>query len=70
LEPQRPKTGLRYSAPSVDGADEPVTSYDRGGATGPGGGDPNGAALARNAPCWCGSGRKYKRCHGDPTRRN
>lgn len=20
-------------------------------------------ALARNAPCWCGSGRKYKQCH-------
>ena len=18
----------------------------------------------RNAPCWCGSGKKYKRCHG------
>ena len=20
--------------------------------------------LGRNAPCWCGSGKKYKRCHG------
>ncbi|MFO0144404.1 MAG: UPF0149 family protein [Betaproteobacteria bacterium] len=20
--------------------------------------------LGRNEPCWCGSGRKYKRCHG------
>ncbi|MCB1183605.1 SEC-C domain-containing protein [bacterium] len=19
--------------------------------------------LSRNAPCWCGSGRKYKQCH-------
>ncbi len=19
--------------------------------------------LGRNAPCWCGSGRKYKKCH-------
>ncbi|MBQ7680107.1 MAG: SEC-C domain-containing protein, partial [Butyrivibrio sp.] len=19
--------------------------------------------LERNAPCWCGSGRKYKSCH-------
>ena len=19
--------------------------------------------LGRNAPCWCGSGKKYKRCH-------
>jgi hypothetical protein len=22
------------------------------------------ATLARNAPCHCGSGKKYKRCHG------
>ena len=20
--------------------------------------------LGRNAPCWCGSGKKYKKCHG------
>jgi uncharacterized protein YchJ len=20
--------------------------------------------LSRNAPCWCGSGKKYKLCHG------
>lgn len=19
--------------------------------------------MSRNAPCWCGSGRKYKHCH-------
>jgi preprotein translocase subunit SecA len=23
-----------------------------------------GAKLGRNDPCWCGSGRKYKHCHG------
>ena len=21
------------------------------------------AKLVRNAPCWCGSGKKYKKCH-------
>ncbi|WP_444543372.1 SEC-C metal-binding domain-containing protein [Mangrovihabitans endophyticus] len=21
---------------------------------------------SRNAPCYCGSGKKYKRCHGAP----
>src|SRR5207237_8363945 len=21
--------------------------------------------LGRNDPCWCGSGKKYKRCHGN-----
>jgi preprotein translocase subunit SecA len=20
--------------------------------------------VGRNDPCWCGSGKKYKRCHG------
>jgi len=20
--------------------------------------------VGRNEPCWCGSGKKYKRCHG------
>lgn len=20
-------------------------------------------SLGRNAPCWCGSGQKYKKCH-------
>jgi hypothetical protein len=20
--------------------------------------------IGRNAPCWCGSGRKFKQCHG------
>src|SRR5205085_6333743 len=23
-----------------------------------------GPKLRRNEPCWCGSGKKYKRCHG------
>jgi len=25
---------------------------------------PDGERLGRNDPCWCGSGKKYKRCHG------
>ncbi|HWO49514.1 MAG: SEC-C metal-binding domain-containing protein [Solirubrobacterales bacterium] len=20
--------------------------------------------MGRNDPCWCGSGKKYKKCHG------
>ncbi len=26
--------------------------------------------VSRNAPCPCGSGKKYKHCHGDPRRQN
>jgi hypothetical protein len=25
--------------------------------------------LSRNAQCWCGSGKKYKKCHHDADRR-
>jgi preprotein translocase subunit SecA len=25
---------------------------------------PEGKKIGRNAPCWCGSGKKFKRCHG------
>ncbi|MCM3924270.1 preprotein translocase subunit SecA [Frankia sp. AiPs1] len=84
LEPRRPTGGLRYTAPSVDGGAGPVTTLDSGAespvgggaaraARGPAGGSAagaSGARPARNAPCPCGSGRKYKRCHGDPARRN
>ena len=24
---------------------------------------PTPAELGRNEPCWCGSGKKYKKCH-------
>ena len=25
---------------------------------------PDGKKIGRNDPCWCGSGKKYKKCHG------
>ncbi len=25
---------------------------------------PSGQRIGRNEPCWCGSGQKYKKCHG------
>nr|MBA2299149.1 SEC-C domain-containing protein [Chloroflexota bacterium] len=51
---------------------EPITDGDGaasiGGAGGPGGPKPGhtptGARIGRNDPCWCGSGAKYKKCHG------
>ncbi|WP_242424976.1 SEC-C metal-binding domain-containing protein, partial [Frankia sp. EI5c] len=81
LEPRRPVGGLKYTAPSVDGGTgstvtTTVTNGGFGTAAGPGGGTARGggeagaARPARNAPCPCGSGRKFKRCHGDPARRN
>jgi preprotein translocase subunit SecA len=53
---------LQYSAPSVDGGTHVETSR------GPAAGD-DYARVGRNDPCPCGSGRKFKRCHGDPRMR-
>ncbi|MFB4313299.1 preprotein translocase subunit SecA [Actinomadura sp. 21ATH] len=54
---KRPKK-LDYSAPTVDGeggvehhSEEAEDEY---------------AKVSRNDPCPCGSGKKFKRCHGDP----
>ena len=46
--------------------DEPLTSTSGTAASGgprPGYA-PSGARIGRNDPCWCGSGAKYKKCHG------
>src|SRR4051812_48731253 len=46
--------------------DEPVTGGGAGAAaSGPRPGfTPSGDRIGRNDPCWCGSGAKYKKCHG------
>jgi preprotein translocase subunit SecA len=54
LEPRRPRN-LQYSAPTEDGGVEQHGSKSDDLGT-----------VGRNDPCPCGSGRKYKRCHGDP----
>ena len=63
--PKRP-ANLSYSAPTVDG--EGGVTRTSGPATGGGGGG-GFANVSRNAPCPCGSGRKFKRCHGAPDAR-
>ena len=63
LEAPERRVPLQYSAPSVDGDAQTVASGSGGavaaekdGQTFPG--------TGRNAPCPCGSGKKYKVCHG------
>jgi preprotein translocase subunit SecA len=59
LQPSRTPQNLTYSAPSEDGEAEvrgqTVSNAD----------DPY-AGASRNALCPCGSGKKYKKCHGAP----
>jgi preprotein translocase subunit SecA len=46
-----------------NGAPKPRRVAPVGAAAGVGG-EAGAAKLGRNDPCWCGSGKKYKRCHG------
>ncbi|MBV2362104.1 preprotein translocase subunit SecA [Streptomonospora nanhaiensis] len=55
LRPSR----LQYSAPAEGGGVETRTETVEDAYAG----------TSRNAPCPCGSGKKYKRCHGDPRNR-
>jgi preprotein translocase subunit SecA len=55
-QPQQPQH-LSYSAPDETGGAE-VTSD--------GAGEDPYAGVGRNADCPCGSGKKYKKCHGAP----
>jgi preprotein translocase subunit SecA len=59
LQPKRP-SHLQYSAPAEGGG---VERHGDSAA------DPF-ASVGPNQPCPCGSGKKYKRCHGDPRNRN
>ncbi|MGO1971493.1 MAG: SEC-C metal-binding domain-containing protein [Propionibacteriaceae bacterium] len=47
---------MNYSAPAADGA----TTSSKEEADDP------FATAGRNDPCPCGSGRKFKQCHGRP----
>jgi preprotein translocase subunit SecA len=76
--PAQPARRMQESRPDVigDGSDgmtpgATTTSSGGGGATataaGAAGASAAGARAAkigRNDPCWCGSGKKYKKCHG------
>ena len=68
LGDDRPRQ-VQYSSPTLD---EDVPTHVERGTLGGGAGaavgrdDPKFANVSRNAPCPCGSGKKFKRCHGDP----
>ncbi len=79
LQPEEPPANLAYQHDSVSGADA-ILAAGAGVSTGAlataaPAADSNGAAqgtvvkdeakeVGRNDPCWCGSGKKFKRCHG------
>ena len=58
---------LSYSGPAETGGTEVRGAKHRAAASRSGGGGAASKEPSRNAPCPCGSGKKYKRCHGAPT---
>ncbi|MEK7711460.1 MAG: preprotein translocase subunit SecA [Pseudomonadota bacterium] len=59
LEAQRQTpSSVRYEHPSTTGSDAEAESADTQTMT------RQGPKIGRNAPCPCGSGKKYKQCHG------
>ena len=68
------RPGARAMAgPGVTGTSGVVSAATAAGRAGSGAGasqqarpgyTPSGAKIGRNDACWCGSGRKYKKCHG------
>ncbi len=67
-EPSAPRK-LTYSAPTVDGDSGDAMAAAAAQAEQAEEVD-EFAGVSRNALCPCGSGKKFKRCHGDPARRN
>ncbi|MEO8329568.1 MAG: SEC-C metal-binding domain-containing protein, partial [Candidatus Nanopelagicales bacterium] len=66
LQEHRSQGQLQYTAPSIDGGAEVARSTNSATSPALSGDDGEYGGTARNAPCPCGSGRKYKRCHGGP----
>jgi preprotein translocase subunit SecA len=60
--PERPQQ-LEYTAPAFDSAPG-STGVERSSGPAVGTGTAQVPEQQRNDPCSCGSGRKYKRCHG------
>jgi preprotein translocase subunit SecA len=56
-EPQRPRPQRVVMSHGDNGGGQ-------AGGQAQGGGQGGDRKTPRNAPCWCGSGKKYKKCHG------
>jgi preprotein translocase subunit SecA len=65
-KPRRVTEGRIDLATGALAADAAATSGNGNGASPANANQPvkAGPKLGRNDPCWCGSGKKYKRCHG------
>ncbi len=63
-QPQAPALGIGPGGAPVPSGPAQSAANRRGAGRSPGQAESSGPS--RNAPCYCGSGKKYKRCHGAP----
>ncbi|MEA2025468.1 MAG: preprotein translocase subunit SecA, partial [Chloroflexota bacterium] len=56
--------GLQSQTPKNVQLQKGDEQVDSGAASRGAGQPPDGEKIGRNDPCWCGSGKKFKRCHG------
>ncbi len=67
---QAQPSALEEMAAAGSGGAVEVAAQQAGGPSGNGGGEVDTVVksdrdkIGRNDPCWCGSGKKYKKCHG------
>ncbi len=61
LDEEHRQQPLQYSAPTLDGGGGGGAATSAAAR-----GDSEYSGTPRNAPCPCGSGKKYKKCHGAP----
>jgi len=64
---QRPPSGFQLSAPPKTGGPPPAQAA-QGAPAAPRTIVRSESKVGRNDPCPCGSGKKYKKCHGSPAR--
>ena len=62
-QPQAPALGIGPGGAPVPGSPAHTQASGRGNRSA---GQSESNGPSRNAPCYCGSGKKYKRCHGAP----
>ncbi len=63
-QPSRPQPMRNVTEGRAPIAGAPPSATDGNGQAAPPEPARAGPKVGRNDPCWCGSGKKYKRCHG------
>ncbi len=64
---RQPQPDVQYQHADADSSPHPQAGPDAEAEPEPAQQQPyrrQGRKIGRNEPCWCGSGKKFKQCHG------